>query len=160
MPFYGLSQVWDAMSVYTIERCFAKCGFSVSAKAIKTERKDDEQDMHPSMELLNGMTLEEYANMDHCLETANDFSGPDWEKDILQKSKLRTPPTAASDSDKESSIGETLPLVISHSTVTKHLNDIKEYALQHCNPKLLHLCSEMEIHVQTIQLSKNVNKEK
>lgn len=150
-----IKSVWDALSSYTIERCFAKCGFSVSVEAIMPESDENEQDVHPSMEpLLNGMTLEEYANMDHSLETSNVFSGPDWEKDVLQRGKSATSPTADSDSDNESSVGEILPQVISHSMVIEHLKEIKEYALQHGDPKILLLCSEMEIHIQTKQLSK------
>ena len=103
--------------------------------------------------LLNGTTLEQYAEMDNNLENGNQES--DWEKEILMKSKADMESKEAnSDSDASTYNEHIPPEVIMHIVAMQHLNELKQYALHNDNCKIMLLCTEIETEVQNNQLNK------
>ena len=85
-----IKTVWDTLQASTIQKCFGKCGFTVNTESIIPAGEDGMEDMPPQMEkLLNGTTLEQYAEMDNNLETSNGNQESDWEKENTYEKQSR-----------------------------------------------------------------------
>nr|KAG5700829.1 hypothetical protein BaRGS_024215 [Batillaria attramentaria] len=81
-----LKSAWDLLKESTIRKCFAHCGISSNESSADGENDAEANgDVAPEMEaLLDGMTLSEFADMDHDLYTSHEDDHDDWEQRIVQ----------------------------------------------------------------------------
>ena len=157
-----LKNAWDNVKRTTIQKCFAKCGFT---KAVFADPEDDtaiDSSLTAFVEA-SGVSWEVYANFDQDLAT-NRTIDEDWEAALPEKARVETSAKDKADTNEdENEEEEEDEMVIDKPTLSagaaiSYLDELRDFALSRQSPKLLELISKSrtrEAHVQSRSIEAN-----
>ncbi|PFX20594.1 Tigger transposable element-derived protein 6 [Stylophora pistillata] len=102
-----LQHAWSLLPETAIQKCFAHCGIKASSVDEVAESEGDSQDVVTAEEilpLLNGITLEEYANQDNALLTScHGVNDPNWVTRLIEQAKNGFESDADEDDEEQGS---------------------------------------------------------
>ncbi|XP_022778438.1 tigger transposable element-derived protein 6-like [Stylophora pistillata] len=102
-----LRHAWSLLPETTIQKCFAHCGIKASSVDKVAKSEGNSQDVITAEEilpLLDGITLEEYANQDNALLTSCDgVNDPNWETRLIEQAKNGFESDADEDNEEQGS---------------------------------------------------------
>jgi hypothetical protein len=135
-------KAWTCLTATTIQKCFRNCGFSTSADC--NEGDEELIALNPgSNDILQDMTLEEFANMDEHLETVPD--------EVCTASDSTQPDQSSDGSDDD---GNQLEIKLpSHVKAYNYAKELYQYAIHHESSELIDLVDKVQSQIQNIQTS-------
>ena len=147
-----LKSAWTELSEVTIQKCFAKCGFSQVQEQEQTlsltndnDNGDNLQDIQP---LLNGVTLEQFASYDNDTETSREVTSDTWEVDILLGTcEIENVNDSDSDKDETENSSTCTSDVPSHLKLLKNCDEMRAYGLFHNDTEFVEMSYKMEERV-------------
>ena len=148
-----LKNAWDNVKPTTIQKCFAKCGFS---EAVFTDPDDTAIDSSLSAFVeASGASWEVYANFDHDLAT-NRTIGEEWEAALLENARTGTSAEDRADTiedeneeEEEEEVVIQKPILTAGTTIS-YLDDLRDFALYCQCPELLDLISKTRTTIEKL----------
>ena len=149
-----LKNAWDNVKPTTIQKCFAKCGFT---EAVFTDPEDDtaiDSSLSAFVEA-SGASWEVYANFDQELAT-NRTIGEEWEAALLEKARTGTSADdraeTIEDENEEEEEEEVVieKPILTAGTAISYLDDLRDFALSRQCPELLDLISKSRTTIEKL----------
>ena len=149
-----LKTAWDNVKPTTIQKCFAKCGFT---QAVFSDPEEDttctiDSSLGAFVETC-GASWEVYANFDEDLAT-NRAIDDDWEAVLLEKARNKSSSEDKADTDVDEVEEEDEMVVdkptLSAETAVSHLDDLRDFALSPQSPELLELISKSRTAIEKL----------
>ena len=151
-----LKSAWDNVKPTTIQKCFAKCGFTQAVFADPEE--DNACTIDSSLGALVetcGASWEVYANFDQDLAT-NGSIDEDWEAVLLEKARSKSSSEDKVDinedeneDEEEDETVDDKPILSAEAAIS-HLVDLRDFALSRQSPELLELISKSKNVVEKL----------
>ena len=151
-----LKSAWDDVQPMTIQKCFAKCGFTETSQPEEDDLDEVDDDLQAFADDL-GTTWDEYVNFDDSLATNETAAEKDWEMRLLDCQ-------ASSSSDEELEIDiiedDSTAIPIAKHVAIDYLNQLRDFALHHSQSELLELITNSKIAIEKSMYSKGTKQTK
>ena len=151
-----LKTAWDNVKPTTIQKCFAKSGFT---QAVFADPEEDttctiDSSLGAFMETC-GASWEVHADFDQDLAT-NRGIDEDWEAVLLEKARNKSSSEDKADTNEDETEDEEEDEMVveqaylSAETAISHLDVLRDFALSRQSPELLELISKSRIAVEKL----------
>ncbi|PFX24259.1 Tigger transposable element-derived protein 6 [Stylophora pistillata] len=166
-----LRHAWSLLPETTIQKCFAHCGIKAARRHGSVdevaESEGDSQDIVTDEEilpLLDGVTLEEYANQDNALLTSCDgVNDPNWETRLIEQAKNGFDSDADEDDEEQGSENseEDQSPEITVKEAARMVVELKRFSFKNnLKPEIVDALLNIESAIEQVKFDKHAKQSK